>query len=278
MKEIIVAIDFSKGAINALNYAIVIANNINANITMIWVDKPESRDSIFDNSIYGYRKEVHRRFDEIIKKYGKDLKKGELSFKIRKGKIYEEISNQAKYDDASFIIAGTHGISGFEEFWIGSNANRMVSASPCPVITVRQGYSIKKKINKILLPIDSTIETRQKAPYVAEIAKAFNSEVVILGLLVSSVSTIKKRVESYSKQMVEYYTSLGIKNSYHGVQSSNVTSDSLKFAEENNIDMICIMTEQETSTANILLGPYAQQMVNHSPVPILSVHPKNLFR
>jgi len=255
MKEIIVAIDFSKGAINALNYAIVIANSIKANITMIWVDKPESRESIFDNSIHGYRKEVHRRFDEIIKKYGKDLKKGELSFKIRKGKIYEEISNQAKYDDASFIIAGTHGISGFEEFWIGSNANRMVTASPCPVITIRQGYAVKKKINKILLPIDSTIETRQKAPYAAEIAKAFNSEVFILGLLVSSVSTIKKRVENYSKQMVEYFNSIGIKNSYYGVQSTNVTSDSLKFAEENNIDMICIMTEQETSTANILLGP-----------------------
>ncbi len=277
MKEIIVGIDFSKGAMNALNYAILLANNLEANITMVWVDKPGSADSIFDNSSGSYRKEVHRRFDDIIKKYSKDLKKGELKYKIRSGKVYEEIANQAKYNDAQLIVSGTHGISGFEELWIGSNANRIVSASPCPVITIRQGYVVKKKISKIVLPIDSTRETRQKAPYAAEIAKSFGAEVLILGLAISSVSTIKKRVQSYSMQMAEYFTKLGIKNSYTEVKATNVTSETLKFAEENNADIICIMTEQETAAANIFLGPYAQQMVNHSPIPVLSVHPKNFY-
>ena len=35
------------------------------------------------------------------------------------------------------------------------------------------------------------------------------------------------------------------------------------------------MTEQETTTANLILGPYAQQLVNHSKVPVLSIHPKD---
>ena len=61
------------------------------------------------------------------------------------------------------------------------------------------------------------------------------------------------------------------------IAGSAITSATLKFAEENNADMVCIMTEQETSSANILLGPYAQQMVNHCPIPVLSVHPKNLY-
>jgi nucleotide-binding universal stress UspA family protein len=278
MKEIIVGIDFSKGAMNALNYALVLANKKDANITMVWVDKPGSADSIFDNTANTHRKEVHRRFDEIVKKYSKDLKKGTLSYKIRSGKVYAEISNQAKYNDAQLIVVGTHGISGFEEIWIGSNANRIVTSAPCPVITIRQGYVVKKKISKIVMPIDSTLETRQKAPYVADIAKSFNAEVLILGLVVSSVSTIKKRVESYSHQMVEYFDKLKIKNSFTEMKNSNVTSDTLRFAEENDADLICIMTEQETAAANILLGPYAQQMVNHSPIPVLSVHPKSLYR
>ena len=37
------------------------------------------------------------------------------------------------------------------------------------------------------------------------------------------------------------------------------------------------MTEQEISAKNLLLGPYAQQMVNHSPMPVLSIHPKDLL-
>ena len=127
------------------------------------------------------------------------------------------------------------------------------------------------------MPIDSTMETRQKAPYVAEIAKAFKAEVLVLGLAITSVSTIKKRMESYAKQMTEYFTKEGIKNNYTEVKASNVTSATLKFAEEKNADLICIMTEQETATANIILGPFAQQMVNHSPIPVLSVHPKNFY-
>lgn len=278
MNEIIVGIDFSKGALNALNYAVLLANHIEANITMVWVDKPTSKDSIFDNHGGAYRKEVHRRFDELIKKYAKDMKKAKLTFKIRSGKVYEEIANQAKYNDAKYIVSGTHGISGFEEMWIGSNANRIVAASPCPVITIRQGYVVKKKISKIVLPIDSTLETRQKAPYAAELAKAFKAEVLVLGLAVSSVTTIKKRVENYSKQMIEYFNKVGVKCSYTEVKTNNLTADTLKFAEDKNADLVCIMTEQETSTANIFLGPYAQQMVNHSPIPVLSVHPKSFYR
>jgi nucleotide-binding universal stress UspA family protein len=278
MKEIIIGTDFSKGALNALNYGLLIANKIGANITLVWVDKPSSADSVFDNAAGSYRKEVHRRFEELIKKYSKELKKGTLGYKIRSGKVYAELGNQAKYDDAKLIIVGTHGISGFEEIWIGSNANRVVSSSPCPVITVRQGYVVKKKISKIVMPIDSTMETRQKAPYVAEIAKAFNAEVLIPGLIVSSVSTIKNRVINYCRQMVEYFDKHEIKNSTMQLKVSNITSDTLKFAEQNDADLICIMTEQETAAANIFLGPYAQQMVNHSPIPVLSIHPKNFYR
>ena len=65
------------------------------------------------------------------------LKAGEFNYKIRKGKVHVEIANQAKYSDAMLVIAGTHGVTGFEEFWIGSNAYRIVTYAPCPVITVR---------------------------------------------------------------------------------------------------------------------------------------------
>ena len=38
MKEIIVAIDFSKGSLHALDYAIELANHQKSNLTMVWVD------------------------------------------------------------------------------------------------------------------------------------------------------------------------------------------------------------------------------------------------
>ena len=37
---------------------------------------------------------------------------------------------------AGLIITGSHGISGFEEYWIGSNAFKIVTYATCPVVTV----------------------------------------------------------------------------------------------------------------------------------------------
>jgi hypothetical protein len=34
------------------------------------------------------------------------------------------------------------------------------------------------------------------------------------------------------------------------------------------------MTQQETNTINLWMGPYAQQTINRSPIPVLSVRPK----
>ena len=53
---------------------------------------------------------------------------------------------------------------------------------------------------------------------------------------------------------------------------SNYASDLITYIEENNIDLAIIMTEQENRNTNILLGQYAMQMINHCPVPVLSIH------
>ena len=37
------------------------------------------------------------------------------------------------------------------------------------------------------------------------------------------------------------------------------------------------MTEQENRSRNVLLGQFAMQMINHCPVPVLSVHQDDKF-
>jgi nucleotide-binding universal stress UspA family protein len=44
----------------------------------------------------------------------------------------------AKDSQIDLVIVGTHGRSGFAEFFMGSVAQHVVRAAPCPVLTVRQ--------------------------------------------------------------------------------------------------------------------------------------------
>jgi nucleotide-binding universal stress UspA family protein len=192
--------------------------------------------------------------------------------------VHQEIANQAKYVDAELVIAGTHGVSGFEEFWIGSNAYRIVTYAPCPVITVRTNYEFKEKISKIVLPIDSSLETRQKVPYAAKVAKYFGSEIHIVSLYSTSIKAVRYKVDNYSKQVQKYLDEENIPYKVESVDAENITNATIEYAKAVDADMIAIMTEQETTTANLFLGAYAQQMVNHSPIPVLSIHAKEYVR
>jgi nucleotide-binding universal stress UspA family protein len=275
MKQVLVAIDFSKTSLNALQFGIMLANRSKADLQMVWVDNTTSEEVVFEDSSAEERTEKLDMLKDIQARYTKSLKGGKLDFKMRKGKVYIEVANQAKNISADVVISGTHGVSGFEEFWIGSNAYRIVTHAPCPVVTIRQGFQVKE-IGKMVLPIDSTQETRQKIPVAAEIARMFGSEVHILSLYSTPLRSVHKRVDNYALQVRQYLDENKIKHVSETMVSDNITRSTLDYSENTGADMIVIMTEQETTTANLFLGPYAQQMINHSTIPVLSVRSKEL--
>jgi len=188
------------------------------------------------------------------------------------------MANQAKFSDASLIIAGTHGVTGYEEFWIGSNAYRIVSYAPCPVITVRHDFNITPQgISSIVLPVDSTLDTLQKVPFTIEIAKIFGADVHLLALNTTSIKTMQRKVENYARQAQKFMEEAGVNYSTETILSDNITNAAIEYAQKVEADMIAIMTEQETTASNILLGPFAQQMVNFSPIPVLSIQPREIY-
>lgn len=268
--------DFSEGAISALNIAVMTANALQANIMMVWVDKSKSAVNVYANAS-DPRLEVKKRFESLIDEYSTKLTGGKFLYKMRNGKVFKEITNQAKYHDASMIIAGTHGTSGFDEFWMGSNAYKIVAHAECPVLTLRDFDIDNKPLKRILLPIDSTRDTRQKINFSSYIAKSTGAELVILSVYSSKVDTIKSLVEDYTKQAIKYCEGNEIEYSVDEIEAENITNATIDFAKDNNIDLIAIMTDQESAPMNLFLGPYAQQMVNHSPIPVLSIRSRNIY-
>lgn len=277
MKKILVAIDFSDCSINALEHAISIANKAEADIEMIFVIKPDSSRDMFTEGPQTLSVMVKDRFNELVNKYHHRMGKNKLSYLIKEGKVYSEIVKEADKKDIFLVMAGTHGSSGFEEFWMGSNANRIVSAIRKPVITIRGGVNIKRHLEKIILPLDSTPETRQKVPFTAYMAKIFDAEMHILKVYTSKVQAMIRKVDSYSDQVVKHLEEEQVKYVISSVHADNLTDSTIEYALQVNANLISIMTEQETTAKNLLLGPYAQQMVNHSPIPVLSIHPKELL-
>ena len=275
MNKIIVAIDFSECSINAFLHALSIAEHCNGEVILLWVEKTVSEKEKYTDPSNGTSKEVQGAMEELISKYQPEHPGVKISCKIRKGKIYKEVTDEAKANKAMLIVTGTHGASGFENFWIGSNANKIVSASFCPVITIRGGINVQRPLTKIVLPIDSAEETRQKSSFTGYLAKHHNAKIYILKLYTSKLKTMRQKVDMYAAQVGTYFDQEQIQYSVEQVDCENICNATIEYATKIDANLIAIMTEQETTTANIFLGPYAHQMVNRSPFPVLSIHSKD---
>lgn len=243
---------------------------------MVWVDN-ESGNAPGGKSIEGqsYRDEAIKGFNELLKTY-KPSFLYQLDYKLRKGKVYQEVAHVARSIKAGIIVTGTHGVTGYETFWIGSNAYRIVSYAPCPVITVRFDFPTDIDFSTIVLPIDSTTDTRLKIPFACDLARQLNSAIHIVGSHNTGLLTMKKKTISNMEHAVARCKKLEIPFQTIEMQSSNLTNSVISYAVEHQADIIAIMTEQERSATSLLLGPQAQQMINFSPIPVLSIQPREI--
>ena len=271
MKTILVAIDFSKNAEHALKYAVVFAKKLKACIYLIWVDNTVSDESVIDIIEGETRIEKKTYMEGLRKKFQPEITCGEIQILLRKGKVYQEIAKAAKQIDADMIFSGTHGVSGFEQYWIGSNAYRIVTQAPCAVVTIRRDYQFKTTLNRILLPIDSSMETKQKLPFVANLANIFGATIHLLKIYNTPISVIRKRIDKYGEDAEKSLNENKVKFVTAELEAENVAVSIINYSEEHEIDLISIMTDQDMTTANKFLGPYAQQLINNSSIPVLSL-------
>lgn len=191
----------------------------------------------------------------------------------KRGSVFKGILSAAEEVDANLIIMGTHGVTGFQEFWMGSNAYKVVSSSKCPVLTMRESGATND-FKTIVLPIDTSFESRQKVPFAMSLAKKFGATVHVLGVSVDKDKETEYQVAAYCRQVLHSFDDENISYIHEKRLGGNITAITEEYAKSVNADIILIMTEQEPQIGSFFLGKFAQQMVNHSNIPVMSIAPR----
>ena len=211
---------------------------------------------------------IEQDFQRIIDKYKKLYSEVGISYIIKEGRVYREVINQAEAYKDSIIVTSTHGASGWEELIIGGNAYKIVSSSSRPIFSMR-GDNVPKQIRRIVLPLDTTLETREKVPFTTQLAAKLNAKVLVITVSTTELPDIQAKLDNYLTQVCRYLSHHNIENSSDRITGNNITDMIIEYALDKKADLISIMTEQEKSVSNILLGSYAHQMINKAPVPVL---------
>ena len=139
LKSILVPIDFSKISQKALEYAVPIAKQFGAKITLLHAIEPPpySVDLTYVpmGEVFPIGP-VKKELDALAKNtIGPEFLKEAL---VRVGTAFEVITNVARDCKADLIVITTHGHTGLKHVFMGSTAEQVVRHAPCPVFVVRQ--------------------------------------------------------------------------------------------------------------------------------------------
>jgi nucleotide-binding universal stress UspA family protein len=283
IKQILVPVDFSETSMKALDHAVYVAKLNSADITIINVVESTysyapSTDytALAFNNLASYEKAVVKQSKEHILKLAAKIRKKEsinINTIVSTGWVKEEILTNAESIKADIIIMGTHGVKGFREFITGSNTFRVVNEAKCPVLSIQKS-AVNPGFKNILLPFRDKPHSREKVDYTIRMAEIYKAKILVLGIDIDEDKAQVKKLTLEAEQIKRIVEKHGIECSIKIKSSPYLADKILKYAEKKSIDLIVIMSDLDwTAISEFFMGPYAQQMINHSTIPILSIRP-----
>ena len=278
-KKIIFPTDFSVFANHAFSTAKMIAKLFNAELFILHaIEAPTGITKMFSRfDEKEARKEVDKHLTEFIKRHDD----GDVKFNkmVKIGAPYRCISDAAGEISAFMVVMGTHGASGFQEYFVGSNASRVIRDAPCPVMTIRNLPDVEAGFKKLVLPFDLTPESGEKVNWGIDFAQKFGSQINLLSVLMTEDMEVKKKLKARLDKASAFIQTAGVK-----VEASLITSEKdlpdsvLEYAEQEKADLILIMSQQDKNLKEQLLGAYAAHIVNKSAIAVLSINPTKEYK
>lgn len=139
LQHILVAVDFSDCSLEALEYAIQLAKQFGAPMTILHVLEPVTYGLDFTLVHAGERKKMRERIESQLSVFVTAVESQGLParYAIRGGTPADSILSSLQEAKADLIVMGTHGRRGLSHVLKGSVAEAVLRRAPCPVLTVK---------------------------------------------------------------------------------------------------------------------------------------------
>jgi len=276
MKKILVPVDFSKKSEEALKVAAKIAHKINGEIyTLHLLDIPDGEiDMIEGNRVpkgpmaMMLFEATHRKFDELLDKdYLDDIPVYE---KVMTDAPVEGISEFAKKNDIDFIVMGSHGSSGMEDFFVGSNTEKVVRSSKIPVLVVKNPAS-EFQIDRVVIASKFKGKNMKEFKKIMKFLQMFDPEIYLLR--VNTISNFKstKELDEIFKNFLNKVPEYEDKVTPVIYDDYTVQEGIFNFAEKIDADLIALPTRGRQGIMHFLSDSIAERVVNAANRNILTI-------
>jgi len=274
MKKIIVPIDFSEHSEYALKTAAKLAKKHDAELlTLHMLEMSDIMLTATEGEQYQkavfFLKLAEQKFEEFLDKpYLKDVKVVPI---VKHFKVFSEVNDVAKEHDADLIIMGSHGVSGFKEFFVGSNTERVVRNAEIPVLVVKHDMP-DTDFDIVLFATDFEEENIDAYIKASHFFEKLGAELTLLYVNLPN-ERFKSSVEIENK-IEEFLTAangnLNKLNSVAYHADYTVEQGVLNYANKIGADIIAIPTHGRKGVTHFFAGSIGEDVANHSQLPVMT--------
>ncbi len=278
MIHILVPFDFSKEATHALDFASKLSNTyVKLHITLLHVVEYPLNASVGTlgggiDPLSDYQSQVF--FKELTDQRKKDLdrlvaklnsSRYSMEALVHVGNTFREISTVIAEKKPDLIVMGSAGTSGWEEFWIGSNSEKIVRHAPCPVITIK-GETDPSQLKKVVFASTFQELDPQVAGRIKNMQQVFDAEFYFV--FINTPGSFKTSREAFL--LLEKFIHKFKFEDIHTQIYNSLSEESgiLEFADDIGADLIAMTTHGRTGILHLLTGSIAEDVANHSKRPV----------
>jgi nucleotide-binding universal stress UspA family protein len=138
--KIVLPTDFSHCSDAALEYATILARQLDATLLIIHAEEPAAAYG-GGEMYYGLLEPDHAELQRMLQEIKPTDPKVAYEHRmlVGQGDPANQIVEFAKQEDANLIVLGTHGRTGLKRLLMGSIAEAIVRRAHCPVLVMKQG-------------------------------------------------------------------------------------------------------------------------------------------
>jgi nucleotide-binding universal stress UspA family protein len=276
MKKLLVPLDFSDCSLNALKIAYQLAQKAQAQLVLSHVVEPVYSYVGAADGMY-LSAEVEQKYIESLvanaqEKIGEIAQNPEfagvnIEAQVKVGSMFATIQKIIDTEAIDLIVMGTQGVSGIDEILVGSNTEKIVRMATCPVLTIRHNAQVQD-FKKIILATDLRSENRVVIEQVQVLQSLLDAHLHLVYVNEPGDFQAQRTIEERKDEFVHFF---GLQNySFQLYCDKSIEAGILHFAEDIQADLIILLTHQRSGVSHLVAGSIAEDIVNHSPRPVLT--------
>ncbi len=293
--KILFPTDFSEAANEALRYALYLADKYDATLHMLHAvvlheEDPYNPAQHFPDVEAAYEA-MRRQATDLLDAATADHAVENLKIKRverREVSAAAAVLEYAKEQDVDLIVMGTHGRRGVRQLLLGSVAEEVVRKAPCAVLTIRSRVKDVTAVNRILSPIDFSKASKGALAVARHVAEIYDAELALLHVLENAIHPafyqlgaqsiadlqpgIFDRAEAALHDAMKEAGGPDVRATYHALEG-HAARAVLRFAEEQDVDLIVIATHGLSAIEHFLLGGVTEKVIRRAPCPVLVTRP-----